>query len=230
MALRIGDKSNAQDTYYWLGLVELAIQRLFTKLIKAGFVVYDIGAYSGFHSLLAARLAGSTGRVYAFEPALLNIERLKLNISLNEMQGRVFCIPKAVIDKITKSWFRNTGRDDWNQLIVIDSPESSNYNKGDFLADTISLDEFVFQENNPAPDLIKIDVEAQEEKVLEGARGLLKKYKPIVICEFHSHELKIKTSAILTRLGYRIKYVKGAEAKYGHIIARFPGAILKSCN
>jgi len=221
MCLRIGDKSNAQDTYYWLGLAELAIQRLFAKFIKPGFVVYDVGAYAGFYSLLAGRLVGLAGRVYAFEPSLLNVERLKLNISLNRMQDTVFCIPKAVIDKTTKSWCRNFGRDDWNQLIDTDSCEGNPSNRTGFLVDTISLDEFVFQENNPPPDLIKIDVEAQEEKVLEGARRLLKEYKSIIICEFHTQELKIKICARLTHLGYRIKYARGAKAKYGHIFAYF---------
>ena len=117
MALRIADKSNVHETYYWLGFVELAVQRLFAKFIKKGFVVYDIGAYIGFHSLLAGRLAGPSGKIYAFELSPLNIGRLKLNISLNGMQDSVFCIPKAVTDITSKSLCRNSGRDDWNKLV-----------------------------------------------------------------------------------------------------------------
>ena len=158
MALRIGDKLNPQETYYWLGFCELDIQRLFAKIIRRGFIVYDIGGYIGFYSLLAGHLTGPTGRVYVFEPFPRNIERIKLHISLNGMQDRVFCIPKAVADKAGKALYRDLGRDDYVYFVDAESYEDNHLTKADTI-ETISLDEFVFREGHLAPNLIKIDVE-----------------------------------------------------------------------
>lgn len=221
----IRDKANPQNIYYWLGLHELDTQHLFAKLIKPGFIVYDIGAYIGFFSLLAARLAGSNGRVYAFEPLPENLKRLKLNISLNAMENAVFCIPKAVFDKTGNVPFYDIGRDDWGRLGEAISPTEKGRLEPRAIVKTVSLDEFVFQEGNPAPDLIKIDVEGREGKVLAGASRLLKKFKPIIICEVHYPEAARQVYEELSRLGYEFKDLKEKKLNYvrsycGHIIAR----------
>ncbi len=210
MSLRIGDKLNPQETHYWFGFYELDVQRLFTKIVRTGSIVYDVGGYIGFYSLLAGRLTGSSGRVYAFEPFPKNIERLKLHILLNKMQDRVFCIPKAVSDKTGKALYRDLGRDDYACFVDVESYEDNHLTKASTIVDTISLDEFVFREDHLAPNLIKIDVEGGELKVLLGAQRLLKEFKPVIICELHSHGSAIQGQAIqvckeLTRLGYRLK-------------------------
>jgi len=224
MILSLGDKANPQNIYYWLGLYELEIQRLFAKLIKPGFVIYDIGAYLGFFSLLAARLAGPSGRVYAFEPLADNIERIKSHLSLNGMADTVFCIPKAVFEKTDNVPFYNVGRDDWGRIGETISATEKYPSEPSAIAETISLDEFIFQEGNPAPHLIKIDVEGREGKVLAGARQLLKKFKPIIICEVHYPEAAKQVYEELSGLGYEFKDIRekklnNVSSYCGHIIA-----------
>lgn len=53
---------------YWLGSYEVADQSLMVNNINKGDVVYDIGAHVGFFTLLASKLTGVKGKVYAFEP------------------------------------------------------------------------------------------------------------------------------------------------------------------
>lgn len=223
MALRIRDKLNPQEIHYWLGFCEPDIQRLFAKIVRTGFIVYDIGAYIGFYSLLAGRLAGPAGKVYAFEPFPKNIERLKLHILLNKMQDRVFCIPKAVTYKTGKASYCNFARDDLTRFTNIDSSEESCSTETNLLVETISLDEFVFQEGYPAPNLIKIDVEGGEAKVIEGARRLLEEFRPMIICEFHSAELAMQTCEKLMRLRYRLEDTRRVKLDFisncGYIIA-----------
>ena len=62
---------------YWLGTYEFEKQKLFTKTVKKGDIVFDVGAQAGFYSLLAAELIGEKGKVFAFEPMPDNISYLK---------------------------------------------------------------------------------------------------------------------------------------------------------
>ena len=53
---------------YWLGSYEMNKRLAFEREIPNGAVLFDIGANVGYFSLLAAKLVGPEGRVYAFEP------------------------------------------------------------------------------------------------------------------------------------------------------------------
>jgi hypothetical protein len=54
---------------YLSGRYETEVQTALVENLKAGDIIYDIGASVGFFSLLGAKLVGCTGKVYAFEPA-----------------------------------------------------------------------------------------------------------------------------------------------------------------
>lgn len=221
MSLRIGDRSNPQETYYWLGFYEIDVQRIFHNMIRPGFIIYDIGAYLGFFSLLAGRLTGPKGRVFAFEPIPKNTERIQQHIHLNQM-GWVFCISKAVMGKTGKARTKAyLDRDDWASFIE----ESDSLESGlELVVELTTLDEFVFREGHPAPNLIKIDVEGAEGEILSGAQRLLREFKPVVICELHGHELAKQVYEELNSLEYRFNNLRGHKLTsipdYGHIIAQ----------
>ena len=85
----------------WLGTYELDKQVLFSKYIKHGMTVYDVGANVGLYSLLSSVLAGKEGKVFSFEPLPENISYLKKHIKLNNLTN-VKVIVKAVNDKISR--------------------------------------------------------------------------------------------------------------------------------
>ncbi len=72
-----------------------ALQEAVRKLVKPGEVIYDVGANIGYISLLLAKAAGETGRVYAFEALPENAERWRRNIELNGLDSRVCLIPES---------------------------------------------------------------------------------------------------------------------------------------
>ena len=51
------------------GVWEPHITEAFRTCLAAGDVCVDIGAHVGYYTLLASRLVGPSGRVYAFEPS-----------------------------------------------------------------------------------------------------------------------------------------------------------------
>ena len=81
-----------------LGTWEPEVQQLLPQLISTGSVVWDVGAASGFHALIMARLVGPQGTVVAFEPLPENVKRLRHNIQLNGF-GNITVIEQALSDE-----------------------------------------------------------------------------------------------------------------------------------
>ncbi len=74
------------DEGFWLGNYEEGVQAVLAKYLKPGFVVYDLGAHIGFLSLIAARLVGPKGMVFAFEADPENASRIQEHIEANSLK------------------------------------------------------------------------------------------------------------------------------------------------
>lgn len=144
----------------------------------------DVGANFGYHTLLFAREIG--GKVYAFEPQLQNFKLLENNVKMNDMNnvivsnfgcGDVYCdIKMPLIDIVP-----NTNMGDITPNVAI-------YNHQFTETKSVLLDEEL-KLVSPI-DVIKIDVQGWEKKVLIGCRNILQTYKPLLIVEFEWFQLK----------------------------------------
>jgi len=177
---------------YWLGCYESEKQKSFIKQIKSGDVVYDIGANVGFYTLLASKLVEDRGRVYAFEPLPRNIFYLKKHISLNKLKN-VEIIETAVSDKEGEENF-----------LEADSVTSRLDSVGSFKVKTISLDNLVKNKKILPPNVMKIDVEGAELKVLLGVKDIIEKYKPIIFIALDNPDTKEKVIQMIKNFGYNI--------------------------
>jgi FkbM family methyltransferase len=188
---------------YWLGTYEPELQAALRELVQTGSIAYDVGANIGYISLMLARRVGPDGRVFAFEALLDNVNRLRENLALNGMAQRVTVVPGAVVDRAGAVSFLvgpsggmgkaegSAGRQDveYNQAISVTG---------------LSLDEFVFQQGNPPPQLIKIDIEGGEVLALPGMARLLKEFHPLILMELHGPEAAQAAWTVLQAAGYRI--------------------------
>jgi FkbM family methyltransferase len=177
---------------YWLGCYESEKQKAFIKQIKLGNVFYDIGAHVGFYTILASKLVGDRGRVYAFEPLPRNIFYLKKHISLNKLKN-VEIIEAAVSDKEGEENF-----------LEVDSATSRLDPHGSFKVKTVSLDNLVKNKKILPPNVMKIDVEGAELKVLLGAKDIIEKYRPIIFVALDNANTKEKVAQIIKNFGYNI--------------------------
>ena len=71
----------------------------------------------------------------------------------------------------------------------------------------IALDDFVFHEGQPAPGVVKIDIEGGEVLALPGMRRILKEKRPILFIELHGPEAASVAWQELGDTNYKICYL-----------------------
>lgn len=173
------------------GSYEPYMQEAFRKLVKPGFTVYDIGANVGFHTLLLSHLVGPKGQVIAFEPNPRNRVSIQRQIEVNEVKN-IRVMDCALADEDGEA-FLNTS---------ISSSQGFVADKGQFGIVLRKLDSLEL--NLPAPNLLKIDVEGFEARVVRGALETIRKNLPIVICDQNDEETKPSLVDVLSGLNYEV--------------------------
>ena len=153
---------------------------LFKKSIKKGMVVIDIGAHIGYYTLLAARLTGEKGKVFAFEPDPYNYTLLVKNIEVNGYSN-VIPVRKAVFNKSGKmKLFLDKSSLGNHSLSEANIPNSDT----SITIEVTSLDEF-FKNKHHKIDVIKMDVQGSEMGVLQGMTNIINKNDNLkIITEF----------------------------------------------
>jgi FkbM family methyltransferase len=189
---------------YWLGTYELELQTAIREWMKPGMVVYDVGANIGYITFMMAMATGQTGHVFAFEALPANTKRLVENIALNDLTERITVLNCAVINEPGKTSFWIGPSDDTGKAEGSAGRDEISY-RDSIQVDGISLDWFVFTMNNPAPDLVKIDIEGGEVLALPGMERLLVETQPIILIELHGTQSARVTWETLTKCGYEIK-------------------------
>lgn len=163
---------------------EKSTTELFKQTVKEGDTVVDLGANIGYFTLLAAKLVGEKGKVFAFEPEPKNYNYLLKNIAINNYKN-VVALQKAVSDKNGKTKLYICDYDSGHHTINRPGGLEA-YSRGreikieEIDIETIRLDEF-FKGKEELIDVIKMDVEGAEALVLAGMDNILKKNKKLRI-------------------------------------------------
>lgn len=184
---------------------EPAVYDALTRLIGDRMTVFDIGANEGLFTLCAARRVGSGGRVVCFEPAPEALKLLRQNICLNGFQNRVDVVGKLVADRCGWERFYVEGKSGYNSQ----SKEAAPRNADPIQVETVSIDAFVEATRRP-PDVVKIDVEGAELRVLQGMEAALTRSDIFVVCEIHPaclgffHASERDIVAFMERIGFGI--------------------------
>jgi FkbM family methyltransferase len=162
-----------------LGTYEIPIQNIFAQYLKAGDVFYDIGANVGFFSIIAAKLVGDNGQIYAFEPGTSNATAVHHNAQLNNF-NHIEVIEKAVSDTSGAGQLLLAKYSGGHALATADTPPDL---AGEITVDLVSIDDLIAQKRIEPPNFVKVDVEGAELDVLKGMRETIKTYQPTIIYE-----------------------------------------------
>lgn len=149
------------------GTYEPATLELFGALIEPGATVIDIGAGIGLFTVLAAGLAGPTGRVIAFEPDPRSLRHLRANVRRAGL-ANVEIVEAAAAASHGVAWFYAAAvpsRSTLEEGVFTRSPLDRTVEVATVLVDDVIAGAHV--------DVVKMDVEGGEPAALEGMRATL---------------------------------------------------------
>jgi FkbM family methyltransferase len=189
--------SPAENLGYLLGTAEPHLQRAIRRFVAPGDTVYDIGANIGYVSLSLAKQVGPQGRVFAFEPVPMNIQRCRTNIEINKLKN-VQLLEFAASNAHGEAVIRMT--DNLSMASLVWHQEDSSATQ--LVIKTVALDELVDRGELPSPTFVKIDVEGGEAGVLQGMFRTITAPKPVLFIEC-SDTGREYTWQTLRQLGYQ---------------------------
>ncbi len=155
-----------------LGVYERSEMDFFAKHCSGVGVFIDVGANVGVYTAMALARGGGEATVVCFEPHTESRQFLERTVDAN-LDGRggdmrVIICPGAAADFCGRS-------------AIYENPD----NKGDNrlypnpmcrecgTTEVVTIDDFCFQRGITTVDILKIDVQGYEAKVINGARGII---------------------------------------------------------
>lgn len=165
---------------WWDGVAafEPEVGPYFSALASQARCVLDIGAYTGWYSILTAVL-NPTARVLAFEANPIVAESLRKNLELNSLES-VEIVECAVSAEDGEAQFH---------LGAPGLPSSSSLEaewKGldrTITVQTRSIDSVMESCGRPHVDLVKIDIEGSEHRAINGMKETILRCQPVMVIE-----------------------------------------------
>ena len=194
MLLHPNDKDISKKLYFESEYDKHTTQYL-NDNISTGDKVVDIGAQIGYFTLHMASCVGDNGEVHSFEPHPINYKILNKNIGKNCCDSTIDTYNVAVYNKKTDlQLYVHPENKGMHSLVNTHTGKavSVEANSGDNLLDG-------------KIDLIKIDVEGAEPKVIEGMTDSIKANKPNIVFEYDKNLLETEADEhlyMLEEIGY----------------------------
>jgi FkbM family methyltransferase len=157
------------------------VSAVLAQVCRKGWTVIDVGANIGYHSLGLSRLVGPQGRVLAVEANSENCRLLLASVEENEILN-IELFPVAL--DADRGWSYFTTHVGSNGGLLSNSSPIF-VEGGGWIVPTVRLDDIASD-----VDLIKIDVEGGEGRVVRGAEQTLRRCRPVVVSEFSCEMLR----------------------------------------
>jgi FkbM family methyltransferase len=149
--------SHSQDGH------EPEVIRPWAEASKSASLIYDLGGFNGVFGLISAKV-NPKAHVIIFEPTAANYDQIKYNIALNKLEN---C--EARQEAVSN--FNGTVK------FLMNGTSGDRIGKRGIDVPCIRLDSL------PQADLIKIDCEGEEGRIIEGADL---SNKPVIFLEHHN--------------------------------------------
>lgn len=191
-----------QQQIYFLDVFDERGINFIKKHLKKGDVFVDVGANIGCYTLIAAKLVGSGGKVFAFEPVGEMHKKLRFNVELNGFKN-VTVEKKAVYEKsdVLKLYVSSAENTGMSGIFRHDTESGVTEE-----VDAVALDDYIAENGIKRLDMVKIDIEGSELFALKGMEKTLAALKPVIVIEISDEVLEnspIKSADIIDFLESR---------------------------
>jgi FkbM family methyltransferase len=174
---------------------------LFVEYAKNADRIVDVGAHTGFYTLLAS-VANPGCEVMSFEPLPATFKRLMNNIRLNQLGARCLPLEAAVSDRVSKT------------LLSVPMDKTMTFidaGAGTVPVCTTTLDDVIPRDGKTK--LVKIDVEGHESAVLNGMNRTLIDSRPTIFFECNPGGPAADIEDFLRSHSYRIFSIVNGHRK-----------------
>jgi len=214
LLIHVDTASFIEWSIFFFGHYEPEAAALVRRLLGPGAVAVDVGANVGCHTLIMSRAVGVQGRVLAVEPNPAVCERLAANVALNRLTN-VDILPVGLSDTAGQATLFAPPKGFPNQGTASLSPRSTS--STEVPIDVETVDSVVHAQGLDRLDLVKVDVEGLDLKVLLGAQKSIETHRPHLLFEYDAGEWEKAGSSFgqcnefLTELGYALYVVYAVD-------------------
>ncbi|MEL6866451.1 MAG: FkbM family methyltransferase [Bacteroidota bacterium] len=189
---------------------DLLLQQYLNNFLQEERVFFDIGASIGYYSLLVSKLLDNSGKIIAVEPSKIAFSILQDN-TVGHRNIQLFNLAIGDANKSCTIHEFPTRYNEYNTLQVDDFIKGSKWFAGNQPTQRNiqmkRLDRLI-EELNVVPDLIKVDIEGSEERLVSGMLKTLSQYQPDLIFRYwpvnRSAATQLATFKKLQHWGYEI--------------------------
>lgn len=203
------------------GAIEPHVTDLLPEILKRGDHFVDVGANIGWYTVRAGKLVGLSGKVTAFEPLPQTFDILHRNLFINGLTGHVTAVPCALGDT-NQEVSLHFLEDFWGSpFLEQPGDDYARFHRREFQMCSVemtTLDHYLNKIGNPRVDVIKIDVEGAENRVLAGMTYTLANNPEVVLlCELWtgSSEKREVMKQFLAKHKFPVRYIN----KKGKIVS-----------
>ena len=180
--------------------------------VEPGDNVIDAGACWGDSAIYFATKAAPDGHVFAFEMSQYNIDILNQNLRANPDIANAVSVVRRPIwsDSLTNIWFHDAGA----------ASSVSGEDSGGEKLKTISIDDFVNEQNLDHVDFIKFDIEGAERHALDGASDTIRQHAPkLAVSAYHLRDdpFILAKKVLQIHPAYRL-FLRGVCKNFGETV------------
>lgn len=185
----------------------------FISVAKDKACFLDVGASRGVYSTIFKKL-NPNGSVFAFEGSAKSCSAIEELAKKNMISGQINVKECMVGNHNGKDYF---SEENCGYVQILENESTNRIERK-----IITLDSFC-EENNLAPDFIKIDVEGYELEVIQGANFILEEFSPVILLELHLSYLDQRNIypneifKLFSQSGYQISDIQNKPISFSRI-------------
>lgn len=164
---------------YW----EIWLTEFMARLIQPGWTALDVGANYGYFTVLMADRVGPEGRVVAYEPNPVAARSLLDAVRVNGFASRATVRAVAASDREGTSWLYVPDEEPGGAQIVWEGYEDQRPGRLIQVPECRIADDL---EPGRRVDVVKLDAEGAEERILAGMSAVIERDRPHIVLEFNA--------------------------------------------